>query len=395
MATIDIKPPVDRYKAIADAIREKNDTTELIHPADMPQAILDIVGDGGANYESIVYNEDDTITLTDKDGVEHTMSCTYEDGKLIGVTYDGKTVELTYDGDVLVKVGKTAVDLVNVKGAGPELLDHTVTFTVDGEPYEVVSVKDGNSVNRPATDPAKEDYSFSGWKLNSEKVTFPYVPTENTELIALFSQRMPSDYVLYVPLRQPSETAETGQELIKSGTDYTFQTVDNVPCIKFNNSYMVAYTNTLKNKDYTLSAWGKHTFTPRHNVNLYGIGAYQNDSTPFTTVGIDLQKQIWFVWENLSQVAEHTDITPTQWHHLLLTHKNGVLTFYIDGISVSSFRATQNFTSDNEEIQIGKSYVGTSVYSYGGYMSAFRVYDRALNEEEITLLSHEFEPTDR
>jgi hypothetical protein len=115
----DIKSPTERYKAIADAIREKNGTTELMHPADMPQAILDIVSGGGgdviigADYTNIVYNEDNTITLTDKDGVEHTMSCTYEDGKLIGVTYDGKSIALTYDDDLLVKVGKTAVDVAN------------------------------------------------------------------------------------------------------------------------------------------------------------------------------------------------------------------------------------------------------------------------------------------
>lgn len=70
-------------------------------------------GSGGATYTNIVYNNDDTITLTDTDGVVHTMSCTYEDGKLIGVTYDGKAVDLTYNGDALVKVGKTAVDVAN------------------------------------------------------------------------------------------------------------------------------------------------------------------------------------------------------------------------------------------------------------------------------------------
>ena len=122
MAAIDIKPPVDRYKAIADAIRKKNGTTELMHPADMPQAILDIVGGGGANYESIVYNEDNTITLTDKDGVEHTMSCTYADGKLIDVIYDGKAVNLTYSGDRLVKVGKTAVDLSGYTCSASDLI---------------------------------------------------------------------------------------------------------------------------------------------------------------------------------------------------------------------------------------------------------------------------------
>lgn len=46
MDSIEIKSPTERYKAIADAIREKNGTTELMHPADMPQAILDIVSGG-------------------------------------------------------------------------------------------------------------------------------------------------------------------------------------------------------------------------------------------------------------------------------------------------------------------------------------------------------------
>ena len=82
---------------------------------DIMQAIAEIVGSSGSGteYTSIVYNTDNTITLTDKDGAIHTMSCTYEDGKLIGVTYDGKAVDLTYNGDVLVKLGNTVVDIAN------------------------------------------------------------------------------------------------------------------------------------------------------------------------------------------------------------------------------------------------------------------------------------------
>lgn len=109
---------IDRLNAIGDAIRKKNGTTGLIPLVDMPQAILDIVGGsevdgGGVTYTNIVYNEDNTIALTDKDGVEHTMECEYTDGKLTSVKYDGKKVDLTYEGDALVKVGKTAIDVAN------------------------------------------------------------------------------------------------------------------------------------------------------------------------------------------------------------------------------------------------------------------------------------------
>ena len=361
------------------------------------QAIAEIVGSsgsGGATYTSIVYNTDNTITLTDKDGAVHTMSCTYDGSKLIGVTYDGKAVDLTYNGDALVKVGKTAIDVGNAP-ANIGGLDHTVTFTVDGEPYEIVSVKNGNSVNAPQTIPTKNGSVFGGWlNADSEIIIFPCVPTTEVVLNAPFFD-IPTDYILYVPLKQESATAETGQELVKTGTDYTFQTVDNVPCIKFNNSYMVAYTNALKNKDYTLSAWGKLDSVASNNVNMYGIGAYKNSSTPFTTVGVERNRKTWFIWENLSQSDKYSTISPTQWHHLLLTYKNGTLTLYIDGKAEVSFNAPQNFTSENEEIQIGKTYTNSSTYSFGGYMSAFRVYDRALTEEEITLLSQEFKPTDR
>lgn len=168
---------IDKLTAIGDAIREKNGTTELIPLVDMPQAILDIVSGGGAVYESIVYNEDNTITLTDKDGIVHTMECEYTDGKLTSVKYDRKSIALTYDGDLLVKIGKTAVDMANAKTYGIEALDHTVTFTVDGEAYEVVSVKDGNSVNVPATQPNNNGNIVNRWSVNGDEVIFPYTPT--------------------------------------------------------------------------------------------------------------------------------------------------------------------------------------------------------------------------
>ena len=65
-------------------------------------------------YTDVICNDDNTITLIDKNGIERTMECEYVDGELTSVKYGGKAVKLTYDGDALVKVGKTTVDFENV-----------------------------------------------------------------------------------------------------------------------------------------------------------------------------------------------------------------------------------------------------------------------------------------
>lgn len=71
---------------------------------------------------------------------------------------------------------------------GLEALDHTVTFTVDDEPYQLASVKDGDSVNAPP-EPVKAGYLFTYWKdENGERVDLPFIPADDIELSAYFSQ---------------------------------------------------------------------------------------------------------------------------------------------------------------------------------------------------------------
>ena len=116
---------------------KKEDTIEKkMHVGDsFFQLATSCDGDGGGTeYTNIVYNEDNTVTLTDKDGVAHTMSCTYEVGKLVDVTYDGKAVELTYNGDVLTTVGKTVVNMVNApmtSGGTPQGISKAIVHTLD------------------------------------------------------------------------------------------------------------------------------------------------------------------------------------------------------------------------------------------------------------------------
>lgn len=65
-------------------------------------------------------------------------------------------------------------------------LDYVVTFVVDEEVYEAVNVKAGNSVNAPAAEPTSESGTFVSWQLDGKDVEFPYTPTADAELVALF-----------------------------------------------------------------------------------------------------------------------------------------------------------------------------------------------------------------
>lgn len=94
MDSIKEKTPAERYKAIADAIRDKNGTTELMKPSDMPKAIRGIIGGASLN---IAYGEappQDTSKLWIKanepenvsvgSGVEGVESIKYTDVSFVG-----------------------------------------------------------------------------------------------------------------------------------------------------------------------------------------------------------------------------------------------------------------------------------------------------------------------
>lgn len=190
-------------QAIADAIREKKNSVESINAQNFPEEILELsIGDGNSvNYVKVIWNEDDTISFVDTDGITHLMDCKYEDDKITEVIYNNEKIGINYKNDDLILINDTEIDLNNLKIKENEVeipkIDHTVTFFADGELYEVVSVKDGNSVNAPATEPISENGSFAGWQLNEGRVDFPYPPENDVEIVALFGTLADEIYLAY------------------------------------------------------------------------------------------------------------------------------------------------------------------------------------------------------
>lgn len=99
------------------------------------QGIADVPSSGGGSsgieYTSIAYNDDDTITLIDTNGNEHTIVCEYDGDKLVSATYDDKTIELTYEDENLVGVGGTVVDLTSAHLTIPQIAEHKTITTAE------------------------------------------------------------------------------------------------------------------------------------------------------------------------------------------------------------------------------------------------------------------------
>lgn len=126
-----------------------------------------------------------------------------------------------------------------IRGGSTEskLLDNTATFMVDGKPYEIISVKNGNLVNAPTTDPTSADLHFCGWYTNGNKQEFPFTPTEDCEIVAEFSS-----------VRKEMEFKFAGELIAtvkKSGVDY--------PITKTNDGVVVCGT-AIKNSSYYVYA---------------------------------------------------------------------------------------------------------------------------------------------
>ena len=115
--------------------------------------------------------DSDTVTLQNGNVIKYTLTI-----KGYAITYENGNTTVTPEKDENSGNGKI------------EALDYTVKFMVDGEPYQIVTVKKGQTVSAPNIEPIKEDFVFANWGVNDVGVIFPVTPDKDIELTALFTE---------------------------------------------------------------------------------------------------------------------------------------------------------------------------------------------------------------
>lgn len=94
---------------------------------------------------------------------------------------------------------------------------------------------------------------------------------------------------------------------------------------------------------------------------------------------------------NLSTKADATDVSfvsPNKWYNVIFTYENGVSKIYVDGKLTFSKTGPQTlFTTNSQDMFIGKHDNLASPYPFGGIIDEVRVYNRAVCQGEVNQLN--------
>jgi hypothetical protein len=122
---------------IADAYRIASETTDKVTVKELPTQISQLFNRLLCNsYKSIEYNEDNTITLIDHEDVAHTITPTYDIGKVSSVKFDDKVVDLGFDGDQITSIDNKVVDI----GYAPK------SENINAFNYKTITYNEDNSI---------------------------------------------------------------------------------------------------------------------------------------------------------------------------------------------------------------------------------------------------------
>lgn len=111
-------------KDVADTYRDATGSLEPVVVGELTSKLAEAMSSTGSNinieYKSIVYNEDNTITLIDNEDVEHTVYCEYENDSIVAIRLDDEIINLGYNNDDLISVENIAIDLNQIPKAKTE-----------------------------------------------------------------------------------------------------------------------------------------------------------------------------------------------------------------------------------------------------------------------------------
>ena len=219
-----------------------------------------------------------------------------------------------------------------------------------------------------------------------------YKPEEVKKMFIAVKEQsaIPDDgLIFYAPLQEDKSTAETGQALTKNGT-VTYGTESGIPCAFTNgNAYLSFSASGLitMSSDWAISLWIRFNSFSGQVPTAFAMGSshdvgteirvcYYNGKLCFEPVSSD---------PSTSQIIEPA---LNVWYHICIVHSGSFTAMYSDGVQKNEKSFTYSFTPRYGVIGNSLNY---NEY-FNGWISAVRIYNRALDADEISALANEYTP---
>ena len=202
---------------------------------------------------------------------------------------------------------------------------------------------------------------------------------------------MDDNLIYYNKLESQTETDELGSELTYYGTanhSYSYdETLGRNVCKIMRGAITTAYDRFTLPSTVTLSVWAKAVNS--NGSRTWILNLFQQNGPRGYTLRLDKPG----VWNNSNGSPEL--VLPSydydQWHHHALTFDGTTAKYYRDGVLIlSGSGSSSSLTGTAAAAVIGTNYsISDTSYDMEAYVSTARIYDRALNEDEIKKLASE------
>lgn len=162
------------------------------------------------------------------------------------------------------------------------------------------------------------------------------------------------------------------------------QAANSLPTISFPGASQIP--NGSSSRSYSL--WFKLNQIPASGSNNYQFLFFHGRSQPNQGFGLALGNHDMIIIGYLNDIHSQFSFPLQQWNHLAVTYDGTTASLYLNGNFVVSNNI--NYNTANAAIRMGFLSQGSSGYinKFRGALDEFRIYNRALTNAEIQLLSN-------
>jgi len=153
-------------------------------------------------------------------------------------------------------------------------------------------------------------------------------------------------------------------------------------CYTIGNGKYISCTNLpMSGGEWSISVW-YNADGEGYEGTQYLVSLHTKDVASDFYAGIQTNYQNRFITRLGNTIYQFGTFTVNEWHHFVVTYKDGRAYGYVDGELMSSLPITAAATSSSTRLEIGRRYK-SSTYYCSGKINDLRIYSHCITAEDV------------